>query len=469
MDGSAQPPVPAGYRLILSPGATLRRHEDGLAIEGFRGGLTLSGPMLALEPAISALTLGLHEAGLLATVADPALAPMLLYLLAQLDAKGLVHRMAVTGDTPLATLVPMAGKRAAPRAAVDPEQGWRLSRFAYLRRDDAVLVLESPLSTARLLVHDPRGAAALHRLGSGAAADDLAADTGLDRQAALDLLGLLVAGKFVEPEAAVEGDAARQWEFHDLLFHGRSRLGRHEQPYGGVYGFPDLAPLPALKPAGEGVQVTLPPAPGEADQASASLASVMARRRSIRAQGAEPIDLVRLGGFLHRTARHLRTLPTEQGELAARPYPAGGALHELELYLVVDRCGGLDRGLYHYRTGDHALERLAAPGPASEALLDQASATLGGAGRPQVLLVVTARFQRLSWKYRSMVYALVLKHVGVLYQTLYLVATDMGLAPCAMGGGDSDLFAEASGLDPLVEASVGEFALGSREVEPHVG
>ena len=105
------------------------------------------------------------------------------------------------------------------------------------------------------------------------------------------------------------------------------------------------------------------------------------------------------------------------------------------------------------------------PGPASEALLDQASATLGGAGRPQVVLVVTARFQRLSWKYRSMVYALVLKHVGVLYQTLYLVATDMGLAPCAMGGGDSDLFAEASGLDPLIEASVGEFALGSREVE----
>jgi len=117
----------------------------------------------------------------------------------------------------------------------------------------------------------------------------------------------------------------------------------------------------------------------------------------------------------------------------------------------------------------HALERLAAPGPASEALLDQASATLGGAGRPQVLLVVTARFQRLSWKYRSMVYALVLKHVGVLYQTLYLIATDMGLAPCAMGGGDSDLFAEVSGLDPLVEASVGEFALGSREVEPDVG
>jgi SagB-type dehydrogenase family enzyme len=61
-----------------------------------------------------------------------------------------------------------------------------------------------------------------------------------------------------------------------------------------------------------------------------------------------------------------------------------------------------------------------------------------------------------------MAYALVLKHVGVLCQTMYLVATAMGLAPCALGTGDSDLFAYATGLDYVAESSVGEFALGSR-------
>ncbi|CAN5259212.1 SagB family peptide dehydrogenase [soil metagenome] len=469
MDGSAQPAASAGYRLILSPGATMRRDEDGLTIGGFRGALKLTGPMLALTPAVEALAREIHETDLLTAVDDPALAPMLLYLLAQMDAKGLVHRTVLAGDTPLATLVPMVGKRAAPRGGLDPDQRWRLSRFAYLRREDEAMVLESPLSSARLIVRSARGAAALHRLSAAAGPDDLAASAGLDRQAARDLLGLLVAGGFVEAEGAVESDATRLWEFHDLLFHGRSRLGRHDQPYGGVYAFPDLAPLPALKPGGEGPRVALASAPSEADEAHDSLRAIMARRRSIRAHGVAPIDLAQLGAFLHRSARHLATLPTDHGELAARPYPAGGALHELELYLVVDRCAGLERGLYHYRTGDHALERLTMPGLVTEALLDQASATLGGAGRPQVLFVITARFQRLSWKYRSMVYALVLKHVGVLYQTLYLIATDMGLAPCAMGGGDSDLFAEASGLDPLVEASVGEFALGSREVAPDAG
>jgi hypothetical protein len=51
--------------------------------------------------------------------------------------------------------------------------------------------------------------------------------------------------------------------------------------------------------------------------------------------------------------------------------------------------------------------------------------------------------------------------VGVLYQTMYLVATAMGLAPCALGGGDSALFSEAVGANSLEESSVGEFILGS--------
>jgi thiazoline dehydrogenase / protease len=37
----------------------------------------------------------------------------------------------------------------------------------------------------------------------------------------------------------------------------------------------------------------------------------------------------------------------------------------------------------------------------------------------------------------------------------------MGLAPCALGSGDSSTFARATGLDPIVESSVGEFMLGS--------
>ncbi|MFN8625359.1 MAG: hypothetical protein U0587_05185 [Candidatus Binatia bacterium] len=52
--------------------------------------------------------------------------------------------------------------------------------------------------------------------------------------------------------------------------------------------------------------------------------------------------------------------------------------------------------------------------------------------------------------------------MGVLYQTMYLVATAMGLAPCAAGCGNADLFARAAGVDYYAETSVGEFLLGSK-------
>jgi SagB-type dehydrogenase family enzyme len=75
--------------------------------------------------------------------------------------------------------------------------------------------------------------------------------------------------------------------------------------------------------------------------------------------------------------------------------------------------------------------------------------------------VLGARFGRVMWKYESMAYAAILKDVGAFYQTAYLVATAMSLACCALGAGDSDLFAAAAGLDYLEETSVGEMALGS--------
>ena len=65
----------------------------------------------------------------------------------------------------------------------------------------------------------------------------------------------------------------------------------------------------------------------------------------------------------------------------------------------------------------------------------------------------------------SIAYGATLKHVGVLYQTMYLVATAMDLAPCAVGCGNADLFARAAGTDYYAETSVGEFLLGSRAAQ----
>jgi SagB-type dehydrogenase family enzyme len=81
---------------------------------------------------------------------------------------------------------------------------------------------------------------------------------------------------------------------------------------------------------------------------------------------------------------------------------------------------------------------------------------------PQVLIIISARFQRIAWTYESIAHTTLLKNVGALFQTMYLVATAMNLAPCALGNGNSDLFAAAAGTDYYAETSVGEFILGSK-------
>jgi SagB-type dehydrogenase family enzyme len=143
-----------------------------------------------------------------------------------------------------------------------------------------------------------------------------------------------------------------------------------------------------------------------------------------------------------------------------RPYPSGGASYELELYLAVDACEGLPRGFYHYDAGAHALVPIETSGHRLDALFKSAEFAMGVNAAPQILITIAARFGRVSWKYSSIAYALVLKDVGALMQTFYVMATDMGLGGCAIGTTNIDLFAKMTGLDFHVEGPVGQFALG---------
>jgi SagB-type dehydrogenase family enzyme len=85
---------------------------------------------------------------------------------------------------------------------------------------------------------------------------------------------------------------------------------------------------------------------------------------------------------------------------------------------------------------------------------------MGASAPPQILITIAARFGRISWKYSSIAYALILKDAGVLTQTLYLMAFDMGLGGCAIGIANIDLFAKMTGVELHVEGPVGQFALG---------
>jgi SagB-type dehydrogenase family enzyme len=268
-------------------------------------------------------------------------------------------------------------------------------------------------------------------------------------------------GAFTEDSNA----ALRQWSFHDLFFHSRSRLGRHDHRYGTAYAFKDeIEPQPAVKVVtGPTIELRKPTTTECLTTPGATL-DILEKRRSIRDYGAQPIGVEQLGDLLYRTARvraKFDAQPDVPFEMTSRPYPAGGACYELELYPIVARCRGLEPGAYHYDPLGHRLCPIRADVNGIARMLRDAGTSMGRPHGPDILMAITSRFQRVAWKYGSLAYALTLKNVGVLYQTTYVVATALGLAACALGGGDSDLAAETLGLDYLCEGCVGEFALGS--------
>ena len=130
------------------------------------------------------------------------------------------------------------------------------------------------------------------------------------------------------------------------------------------------------------------------------------------------------------------------------------------MYLAVSNCEGLARGLYHYDAGDHALVAIGVSAQQLQALSAAAEFAMDAPGPPQILITIAARFGRISWKYSSIAYSLILKDVGSMIQTFYLAATDMGLGGCAIGTSNIDLFAKMTGLEFHVEGPVGQFALG---------
>ncbi len=330
-----------------------------------------------------------------------------------------------------------------------------LSRYACVRRDGGRLVAEGRRPGDRFELDDARAVALLHSLARPLELEDAALEAGVSADHATRIVEpLRAAGIVVDAEVGAAEDGS-VWTFEDARFHARTRRSGL-----GPFPPPDAPPPP---PALVGVRwaetLDLPrPDLDALERQDAPLSVVQAARRSIREPGDAPLAVADLGEFLFRVGRVEDVWQIGAMDFAARPYPAAGALYELELYLAASDCEGLAPGLYHYAAEHH---RLARAGSADE-LLAAAAAGMGVTHTPQAAIVIAARFPRIAWKYGPLAYSLMLKDVGVVMQTMCLVATAMGLGACAVGAGDADAFAAATGLDPEDETSVGELCLSSR-------
>jgi SagB-type dehydrogenase family enzyme len=463
---------------VLDQSIPLWSFREDVAIESAEGGLNIltrwgevmiERPVPAIEDSLRRMTLGPVA---LTNVTD----------LDWADLHDVFHRLPGcvvrslglrNSATPLLSATPVSQQARFELPKLAATQPVRLSRFAFLRDSAGEMMLESPLSHHRVVLHRPLASWVVGALGRTTTTADVARAVNVPEPLVAEIIEHLVAANMVvygvEDDARFGEDtdpALVTWSPHDLLFHSRSRLGRHDGPVGaGFSGAERVPPLPAVKPLPAGPRFPLyRPDLNAPAVREMSLYSAVEQRRSVRTFAEEGPSAEQLGELLYRSAR-VRSLTGAVGAglpyaVSERPYPSAGSLYELDLYLTVDRCAGLPRGIYHYDPDGHALTLVNAHAPHADELLDNAMVLTGANRRPPALITMTARMGRLSWVYDSIAYATTLKHVGVLQQTLYLVATVLGLAPCALATGDDEVATAAFGLDYPAEVSVGEFVVG---------
>lgn len=375
------------------------------------------------------------------------------------------------GKRPLLSVIPVG---IAPEFAVHRVQAGRtvrLSRFAALRRGAGGLLLESPCAPFRILLSRAPAIRIASTLYTPATIGEIAAETGLAEAVVADVVAYLVAAGAVlvgddNAEFAEDLDPElRRWSHHDLLFHVRSRTrlarARDEGAAGGPVG---AQSAPVVKPVPSGPSFPLY-RPDSALVDDSALTGMLETDHHCPVFDGRELSARQLGELLYRGARirsfsELALSPGYRYEATQRPYFSIARLYELELYLGLDRCEGLAKGIYHYDPQGHVLTLVNDDAGELDAMLDTAMVAGQGRQRPAALITVTARLARTSWALGGSAYSTALLHVGALQQTLYLTAKAMGLAAHAVPLDAGDRVDRALKLRWPQEVTLGECVLG---------
>jgi SagB-type dehydrogenase family enzyme len=219
-------------------------------------------------------------------------------------------------------------------------------------------------------------------------------------------------------------------------------------------------PLPVKRyPGAAAVVLPNPPVSGEFPR-------VLLSRRTWRRFGNEPVTLGHTATLLRLTAgMHQFVATRTEGRLALRTSPSAGARHPIEVYLLALRVKGLARGLYHYASDLHTLERLrrgVKQGGVRRYLPTQEAYEQAAA-----VVFFSARFTQVIGRYPyARAYRAAFVEAGHLCQTLCLTATWLGLAPfCSMALSDRHLEHDF-GIDGVSESVLYAAGIGQRPSDP---
>ncbi len=205
--------------------------------------------------------------------------------------------------------------------------------------------------------------------------------------------------------------------------------------------------------------------PGELTVGQMPLIKTINQRRSRRQYTDEVLTLEELSFLLwatqgvdeeatmafHEWLAGARLSTPAETDIMLRTVPSAGARHPFETYLLIDRVGGLEAGLYRYLPMDHKLFFLRSAAELDE----QVRATFAGWQRRAALIFLWSVIPyRTEWRYSIISPKLIALDAGHLCQNLYLAAEAIDAGTCAVGGYDQEKVDALLSLDGLEEFTI---------------
>ncbi len=199
---------------------------------------------------------------------------------------------------------------------------------------------------------------------------------------------------------------------------------------------------PPQKPYPEGATLIDLVATGNLTIGQMPVLEAIRRRRSRREFTEEPLTLEELSFLLWATqgidekatqafANWLETKDTAAAKARAilRTVPSAGGRHPFETYLLVNRVGELEPGLYRYLSVEHKLLFLRAGTELAEQVAD---AFMSWVQRSAVVFIWATLPYRTEWRYSIVAHKMIAQESGHVCQSLYLASEAIGAGACAI-------------------------------------
>lgn len=141
-----------------------------------------------------------------------------------------------------------------------------------------------------------------------------------------------------------------------------------------------------------------------------------------------------------------------------RFYPSAGARYPLEIYPFVFKVQGIKPAIYHYHIKSHSLEKLLGGSFYNTSMKQFDQPWIR---KSSMLIVVSSIFDRTEDKYGNRALRHIYTEYGHLAQNISLIASELNLGACSIGGFIDEGLNKLLDFDKIDESVIGVIAIGT--------